>query len=98
MKIHLAFRHLFDEFQVLSPVRHAAIKGRMKSLHYHMFVVENYLLCEVFKKIKERLLTDGRDQNPTFYPNKSFPTIAIRSIFMQMGQLLLYMQCGIVTN
>jgi hypothetical protein len=50
-----------------------------------MFLVNKYLTDGGFNKVKARLVADGRDQDPEMSPNKSSPTVAIRSVFTVLG-------------
>jgi hypothetical protein len=86
--IKIELRMLFEELKVLRPVRRAAIKGGMKILRSHMFLVEKYLADGTFDKIKARLVADGRDQDVMMYPNKASPTVAIHSVFTALGVMM----------
>jgi hypothetical protein len=52
-------RQLFKELQALCPISKEKIPSNTKVLRSHMFVVEKYLACEKFEKMKARLIADG---------------------------------------
>jgi hypothetical protein len=83
--IEAELRMLFQELKALRCVRRASIKAGTKILKSHMFVVEKYLACGEFDKMKARLVADGRDQDPVMYPDKSSPTVAVHSVFTALG-------------
>ncbi len=50
-----------------------------------MFVMAKYLANGAFDKVKARLVADGRDQDAEMFPNKSFSTVAVHSVFTVLG-------------
>jgi hypothetical protein len=86
--IKIELKMLFEELKALRPIRRVAIKAGMKILRSHMFLVEKYLADGTFGKIKARLVADGRDQDPSMYPNKASPTVAIHSVFTALGIMM----------
>jgi hypothetical protein len=69
--------------------REDVLKG-MTILRSHMFVVEKHKADGSFDKVKERLVADGRGQDPQMYPDKASRTIAVHSVFsvlsLRMGR------------
>jgi hypothetical protein len=86
--ISAELKQLFEDLQALHPVLKEDIPPSTKVLRSHMFVVEKYLACGKFDKVKARLVTDGRDQNPEMFPNKSSPTVSIQSVLAVLGIIL----------
>jgi hypothetical protein len=78
---------LFEELVAIVPVKRQAIPKEATILNSHMFVVNKYNAEGEFEKVKARLVADGRDQDPTLYPNKSSPTVAIHSVFTVLGMI-----------
>jgi hypothetical protein len=78
---------MFEELVAIVPVKRQAIPSNVTILNSHMFVVNKYDANGEFKKVKARLVADGRDQDPTLYPNKSSPTVAIHSVFTVLGMI-----------
>jgi hypothetical protein len=78
---------LFEELVAIVPVKRQAIPSNVTILNSHMFVVNKYDANGEFEKVKARLVADGRDQDPTLYPNKSSPTVAIHSVFTVPGMI-----------
>lgn len=76
---------LFQELVALVPVKRNQIPESMTILKSHMFLVNKYLANGDFNQCKTRLVTDGRDQDPKIYPEKSSPTVAIHSVFTVLG-------------
>jgi hypothetical protein len=78
---------LFEEMVAIVPVKRPTIPNDATILNSHMFVVYKYDANGEFEKVKARLVADGRDQDPTLYPNKSSPTVAIHSVFTVLGMI-----------
>ena len=83
-------KQLFDDLEALCPVLRDDIPPKTKVLNSHMFVVEKYLACGKFDKVKARLVADGRDQDPEMFPNKSSPTVSIQSVLVFIGIVTQY--------
>jgi hypothetical protein len=75
-------KQLFKELQALCPISKENIPSNKILLRSHMFVVEKHLACGKFKKMKARLVADGREQYPKIFSNKSLPTVSIQSLFL----------------
>jgi hypothetical protein len=78
---------LFEELVAIVPVKRPTIPNDATILNSHMFVVNKYDANGEFGKVKAKLVADGRDQDPTLYPNKSSPTVAIHSVFTVLGMI-----------
>jgi hypothetical protein len=78
-------KQLVEELVAIVPVKRSSIPQDVKILKSHMFLMNKYLADGPFDKVKVRLVTDGRDQDPDNYANKSSPTVAIHSVFTALG-------------
>jgi hypothetical protein len=83
--IRKELKQLFEELVAIVPVKRQQIPKDASILNSHMFLVDKYDAEGKFEKVKARLVADGRDQDPTLYPNKSSPTVAIHSVFAVLG-------------
>jgi hypothetical protein len=81
-------KQLFEDLQALHPVLKEDIQPNTKVLRSHMFVVEKYLACGKFYKLKARLVADGQDQNPEMFPNKSSSIVLIQLVLAVLGIIL----------
>jgi hypothetical protein len=57
--ISAELKQLFEDLQALHSVLKEDIPPNTKVLRSHMFVVEKYLACGKFDKMKARLVADG---------------------------------------
>jgi hypothetical protein len=78
---------LFEELVAIVPVKRQTMPNNATILNSHMFVVNKYDANGEFEKVQARLVADGRDQDPTLYPSKSSPTVAIHSVFTVLGMI-----------
>jgi hypothetical protein len=78
-------KQLFEELVALVLVKKENIPKEATVLKLHMFLVNKYNANGDFKKVKARLVANGRDQDTAMYPNKSSPTIALHSVFTVLG-------------
>ena len=78
------FANLFREKKVLKPVlrKHLTQEQRKKLLRSHMFLKLKKDTKGNIKKMKSRLVGDGRTQDKEFYSNLKSPTADIESVFM----------------
>jgi hypothetical protein len=72
---------LIEELVAIVPVKRSSIPKGVTILKSHMVLVNKYLADGGFDKVKARLITDRRDQDPEMFQNKSSPTVAIQSVF-----------------
>jgi hypothetical protein len=83
--VNAELTQMFVGLQALKPVDKVDIAQGAEVLNSHMFVVEKHHANGEYDKTKARLVADGRDQDPSMFPNKSSPTVAIHSVFTVLG-------------
>jgi hypothetical protein len=83
--VNAELTQMFVGLKALKPVKKADIAEGAQVLNSHMFVVEKQHANGEYDKTKGRLVADGRDQDPSMFPNKSSPTVAIHSVFTVLG-------------
>jgi hypothetical protein len=83
--VNAELTQMFVGLQALKPVNKVDIAQGAEVLNSHMFVVEKQHANGEYDKTKARLVADGRDQDPSMFPNKSSPTVAIHSVFTVLG-------------
>ncbi len=70
---------LFVDLQALQPV-YPEEMGENEPLRSHMFSVEKFNAEGEFEKVRSRMVSNGNEQDPELYPDKSSPTVTIHSI------------------
>jgi hypothetical protein len=83
--VNAELTQMFVGLQALKLVNKVDIAKGAEVLNSHMFVVEKQHANGEYDKTKGRLVADGRDQDPSMFPNKSLLTVAIHSVFMVLG-------------
>ncbi len=70
---------VFINPQALQPVQPKEM-GEFEPLKSHMFSGERFTVEGEFDKVKARMVANGNEQDPSQYPDKSSPTVAVHSI------------------
>jgi hypothetical protein len=70
---------VFINLQALQPVQPEEMGG-FEPLQSHMFSGKRFTVEGEFDKVKARMVANGNEQDPSQYPDKSSPTVAVRSI------------------
>ncbi len=67
------------DIQALQPV-HPEEMGENEALRSHMFSIEKFNAEGEFEKVRAWMVANGNEQDPSLYPDKSSPTVAIHLI------------------